>query len=582
MTLKLALPLALALIALTALSPLPAHSRPAESLPLWGPYLTAATETEIVINWKTAADTWGVVQFAPAEQFAQPGHAPDFVIDPLPRQLHQVKLAGLQPGERYRYRVWMLSPEASPESFTALPPADAGRWLQSHAAATPEFGFTTLGAASFRFVVYGDTQEQTPWFTQLERHKLVAGYIAQEADLAFVVHLGDFTYDAADLPGWDPFFAAARDLLANTPLFPVLGNHENNSPVYYETFGQPAYYSFASGAARFFVLDTTAQADYAAQRAWLERELASAVGQNFVFYHHPAYSSDARNYGGWELSRSQWEDLFVAARVRAVFSGHVHAYERYQVRGLNYFVAGTGGGALTELAPEPPPGSQNRLARTLGYARVTVTGDSATVEYLQVARISDDNRQVLEVYPFNTVFETVRLDPAAQPTPGAQPTLPARPAGEFKVSPVSLSLAVPRGGRQRFTVYIVSSHDAQIHIATEGLPFVVQPALLPVAGSEQPQKIELELLGSRAVAAGEYEGKLTFLRDLGDNVALGVKVKTTVTQTAGGLGFLDAHLPPGALPLIVAVVLVLAANLGALVAFRKYQARIRIKPKKDN
>ncbi len=545
----------------------------ASTEPPWGPYITGTTETDtVVVNWKTEAPTWGIVQYTTEAQHTLHGSYEHAVIDPALQQHHQVRLTDLQPATAYRYRVWLFDSDVSPDSFPAQAAgggADVEEWLRSHGAPTRDGSFKTLGERAFTFVVYGDTQEQDPWFTQLDRHKLVADYIAQEEDVSFVVHLGDFTYDADNAAGWDVFFEAAREMLANIPLYPVMGNHENNSPVYSEIFGMPQHYQFRSGEARFIVLDTNSRADFEAQRRWLQDAFSTNAKWNFVFYHHPAYSADARNYGGWELSRTHWEDIFAASGVNAVFSGHVHAYERYMARGLNYFVVGTGGGILSDLSPEMPANCQNRLAKTLGYARVAVNGDEATVDFIQVARISDDNRQVLEVYPFGSIFETVALEPIE----GQRPLRP--PQEDFKVSPVSLNIQVDRNGSHRFNMRMTSSQDAQIHVGTENLPFEVKPDTLQIQGAEQAQRVELELFGNEAIPNGEYEGKLTFLCDAGAQVALGVKVRTTVSQTGEEKWFSVAGRGlENNLYLVIALVVVLVANVGGYVAYRKYKARI--------
>jgi acid phosphatase type 7 len=361
--LKIAFILLLAVIVLIALFPESGKASKEEIQTVWGPYITGTTETEAVINWKTQGETWGIVQYATDELFTLHGRYDDFVIDPVPRQLHKVRLNGLERAVKYRYRIWILGSDVKQDSFLTQAAGETESWLRFHAADTPVFSFWTLGGESFSFAVYGDSQEQYPWFTQMDRHKLVADYIAREEDISFVVHLGDFTYDADDIPGWDHFFEAGREMLANNTIYPVKGNHENNSPLYNEIFAMPEYYSFRSDQARFYVLDTNSQADFDAQERWLQDEIRSASKWNFVFYHHPAYSSDSRNYGGWELSREYWEDILVDSGVSAVFSGHVHAYERYLVRGLNYFVVGSGGGTLADLNPEAPEGNQNRWQR---------------------------------------------------------------------------------------------------------------------------------------------------------------------------------------------------------------------------
>jgi predicted phosphodiesterase len=561
-------PLVLAVLVLVGLWA-PARVRASTDVvePLWGPYITGTTRTDTVLNWKTEDPTWGVVQYARAEQLTLHGSDDNFVVDPVRRQLHHVRLTGLQPAEKYRYRVWIVGSEVSPDALPSQDAGDVADWLHDHALGTREFGFTTLGRQSFTFVVYGDSQEQYPWFTQIDRHKLVADYIAREEGVSFVVHLGDLTYDADYVDGWDLFFEAGREMLANNTIYPVMGNHEKYSSVYDEIFGAPHHYSLQSGPARLLVLDTNDRADFEAQRHWLQDALSSPSKWDFVFFHHPTYTSDSRNYGGWALSREHWEGVLAGAGVTAVFNGHVHAYERYLVQGLNYFVVGTGGGALSDLSPQIPSGSQNRLERTLGYARVTVDIDEVTVDFIKVARVSDDNREVLEVYPFGTVFETVTLKPQE-----GHDRL-RDPEADFRVSPVSLNIEVDRGGSAHFDVRIRSSDDGQVQIDTEDLPFEVEPATLPIHGSEQAQTVELKLFGNEAIPNGEYEGKLTVLRDAGDNVALGVKVKTTVSQIGEGSQGLEGRLEDN-LYLVIAVVVVVAANIGGYVAYRRYKARL--------
>ncbi len=83
-------------------------------------------------------------------------------------------------------------------------------------------------SGSFDFIVYGDSQEQLPTFTQLERHKLVADRIAEEeTDITFVLHVGDTVGDPENPEEWNRFFAAGGGaMLANTTIYPITGNHE--------------------------------------------------------------------------------------------------------------------------------------------------------------------------------------------------------------------------------------------------------------------------------------------------------------------------------------------------------------------
>ncbi len=389
----------------------------AEFVPLWGPYITGTESGEVVINWKTPAPSRGILQYAPEIGEISGGDSAHFLVSDTFQQLHRVTITGLIPGMRYQYRVWELNPEADIESVLGADNLEPGEWLIDNGSPTPVFQFTAPGGESFTFAVYGDSQEQEAWFSQADRHRLVAEQVAEE-NPDFIVYLGDFIYDAENVAGWDAFFEATSTMLANTVLFTVMGNHEAYSPVYFANFNLPAYYRFTWGTAGFTVLDTNYRADYELQATWLADELSASKGREFVFYHHPAYTTDDRNYGGWQQPREYWEDIFVDNGVNAVFSGHVHAYERYKVRGIDFLVAGTGGGMLTELRPEYPPESQNRLEHTLGYLRVSVEKNAVTADFVQVAKITEDNRTIEEVYPAGSVFETFTI----QEQPGASET----------------------------------------------------------------------------------------------------------------------------------------------------------------
>jgi hypothetical protein len=367
-----------ALLLLTV--PAGAVVEPTQVVPLWGPYLTAASETSMTVNWRTENATTGSVFYATEEYFDSHGTYNN-VINDSERELHHVPLTELTPDTTYHYRLLIG------EEFTA------------------DHTFTTFGSDAFTFIVYGDTQEQLPSFTQLERHKLVADRIAAENDISFILHCGDLVGDVDNSEEWNRFFEVARSALAEIPIFPVLGNHEKNSTNYYNAFGVPEWYSFDCGNAHFAMLDsnlrTSVQAD------WLAEDLNNDATWKFAVFHHPPYSSSSSHWGGWLDLREAWEPVFVANGVNAVFNGHVHAYERCYENNIHYAVLGIGGGPSYMLAEEKIEGYRNSMENTLGYARVTVNGDKAFMEIIKVAEISGG--EVTYVYPPNTVFEKINL-----------------------------------------------------------------------------------------------------------------------------------------------------------------------------
>ncbi|KUG10028.1 cell surface protein [hydrocarbon metagenome] len=359
---------------------------------VWGPYLTLTSATGTTVNVKTDIPSLVTVAYATDTHYQEYGDYDMIATDGITAAFHRVALTGLEPGTLYHYRIVLDGALSDPFHFRTF----------------PESG-------PFTFVVYSDTQDQLPTFSQLERHKLVAGRIAEEEDLLFVIHCGDLVNNAANLSDWDRYFAAGAPMMANTTVYPALGNHEANHTNYYEIYGVPQWYSFDCARAHFSILDTNSGAwdRMPEQSAWLADDLAGASGSlwRFVAFHHPPYSSERNHFGGWENVRTEWEDEFMSYGVDAVFSGHVHAYERFLANGIHYLVVATGGGPSYNLESPRAPFSMNSLEYALAYAKVTLdpAWGIATIEIIRVADISSDLREVTTVYPAGTIFETVTL-----------------------------------------------------------------------------------------------------------------------------------------------------------------------------
>ena len=190
---------------------------------LWGPYLTGTSTTGTVVNVKTDIPTTMTVEYATDTYYTSHLGYDQDATDGASTQLHHVPLAGLSPDTLYHYRVVY----------------DGNATGDFHFRTFPENGPIT-------FVMYSDTQDQLPTFSQLERHKLVA----------FVLNSGDLVNNAANISDWDRYFAAGRVMMANATVYPALGNHDANDTHYYQAYGVPEYYSFDCGAAHIAVLDS--------------------------------------------------------------------------------------------------------------------------------------------------------------------------------------------------------------------------------------------------------------------------------------------------------------------------------------
>ncbi len=362
-----------------------------------GPYLTGTTVNETTVNWLAALPMGGMVSYASDAYYRETGRYEQEVPDDVDVSLHHVRITGLQADTCYHYMVTVGRETSGDLTFRTF----------------PESG-------PFTFIVYGDTQEQFPYFTQAERHALVAGRIAVgEPDALFVLHVGDMISVVEDGEEWDRFFAAGKSLFANTTIIPVLGNHEDNASVWYDAFGMPEWYSFDCGDAHFVVLDSNewATPHFDEETAWLRADLAAnqkyrknnPAARTFVAFHHPPYSSGARHPGGWMDLRDLWVPVFEEYGVDMVFNGHVHAYQRYVVNGVQYVVVAPAGGLLYNLTEEKAEGYAASAPHELGYVRVTVDEGGVSSVFVPVAAVSMDSRAVTEVFPVGTEFDPVHL-----------------------------------------------------------------------------------------------------------------------------------------------------------------------------
>jgi len=352
--------------------------------PLWGPYLTGTTSDSTIVSIKTDTASTVTVDYAPEAYYLANNSYNISATDSISAQLHHITLSRLEPGTTYHYQV-------------SWDGKSSGDW---HFTTFPESG-------SFTFIVYGDTQDELPNFSQNERHKLVADRIAQEEDVFFVINTGDLVNDGNDTANWDRYFAATRTMGAQMAVYPSHGNHDE-SALYYDIFKVSPYYSFDCANAHFTVLDTIdSQLD---QTDWLKNDLANEQDWKFVFCHYPIYTSDPNHFGGWENFKDDWEEIFIDKGVNAVWNGHIHAYERYLEDNIMYMVMGIGGGPYSTLSSTKYTGYQNSLERSLGYAKVTIDPDAGTakVQIIRVADISIDGKEVT-LLPKGTVYETFVL-----------------------------------------------------------------------------------------------------------------------------------------------------------------------------
>jgi predicted phosphodiesterase len=329
------------------------------------PYLQMATQTSMTVMWETNHPSLGRVRYGRDEATPSEASGPDATI-------HEIKLTDLEPETPYYYR----AESADTEGLKI-----ASELLSFQTANCPD--------TPFAFGVIGDTQFNP------RVSKILTDMLWMQRPNFFVI-AGDLVDTGPEKWQWtEQFFPGISPLASRVCLYPVIGNHEQNTKHYYDYMSLPEpeyYYQFTYGNADFFILDSNKECGPGSEQwNWLAAALeASDAVWKFVSYHHPSYSSDEDDYGDMWRGRSVYGEqrlrplsqLYDKHGVDIVWNGHIHSYERtwplkhdkvVEQDGTIYLVTGGGGGGL-EVAGPIKPYFQNNVKHGHHYCLVAVNG----------------------------------------------------------------------------------------------------------------------------------------------------------------------------------------------------------------
>ena len=372
----------------------------------WAPWVTKTTINSATINWRGESDGSGSIDYATSSYFDQHHSFEKTIASQVKVQYQHVQLNGLEPNTSYTYRV---RPSGNENAF-------GDRTFQTMPVSGP-----------FTFIVISDSQEGHN-YTEMKRFRYVAEAVAKEPNVLFILHGGDYAgHDSKDL--WGKFFQAGDEMIAKFAIFPTIGNHEyhNSSGVtptaadqYHCAFDLPLNYSFDCAGIRFIILDTpdpnnasgddphTSLALAQSQESWLRELLDNTMLGTFTIHHHPIW-----DYGRTTINSDlePWETLYHTYNISATFAGHTHNYQRYQVKGIPYFIVGNAGGRFSDLT-----GGNHSVwykfgqTRELGYLKVTVdpAHNTATAQEIFVAHVNeDDDDETPMVYDPPVIADTI-------------------------------------------------------------------------------------------------------------------------------------------------------------------------------
>jgi predicted phosphodiesterase len=317
------------------------------------PYLQFGSQTGIYILWETNMPATTKVEYGESQPLVKKASINQEVSLKGFRQMHEVSLTNLKPETNYFWRVLSIT--------------EKGDTLPSE---IYTFKTNVKDKSAYMFGLVGDTQlnHRTPW---------AWGKIAEKlwADRPnFVVHAGDVVEKGRRKSDWlQDFFPKGHILMSRVPVYTVLGNHEEDSPLYYQYMVAPPpeyYYTFTYGNTQFFMIDSNRDLkEGSEQYQWLEWELAKSTATwKMAIHHHPPYSSDSDDHGNTAYSLStlgvanvrNLVPLYEKYGLDFCLFGHTHLFERSWPiledrinikNGVTYINSGGAGGGLEAFAP---------------------------------------------------------------------------------------------------------------------------------------------------------------------------------------------------------------------------------------
>ncbi|MGB9596188.1 MAG: purple acid phosphatase family protein, partial [Candidatus Poribacteria bacterium] len=295
------------------------------------PYLQNVTKDSITIMWETNEPTIGTVNYGESKELGKS------LSDQSPQKIHEIKITGLDAGKLYYYQV-SYNDTKLPISFFKTSPPDMTK--------------------TFRLAVYGDSR------SNITNHSKVAKLIL-DSNPDLIINTGDLVTNGDVYEQWkNEFFMPLRDVIDHIPIYTCIGNHERNSPNYYNYLSLPnneSYYSFDYANAHFICLNTISELydESSPQYKWLIDDLEKNKDGKWiiVFFHSPLFR--AHRTRGIEPQRYVWQPIFDKYGVDIVLNGHDHNYTRiYPVgylsdkpkKGVQHIITGGGGAPLYDIA----------------------------------------------------------------------------------------------------------------------------------------------------------------------------------------------------------------------------------------
>lgn len=295
------------------------------------PFLQTKTKNSIYVCWHDTSTLTTKVNYGMTESLGTQIAGSSEIISGGYRW-HSVKLTGLQPDTKYFYKIITGSGNDNIYNFKTLPDDQS--------------------QGQIRFMLFSDSQYDSTATGRIVRK---AGAKARElygddiaSNINLIMHSGDIVNSGSTISSWtNEFFRPFKSLTPYIPFLSVAGNHEGESPNYYDYIKYDDISAFPSGHGcfekiwsyrmadvMFIGLNTNILGTYGqTQIEWLDSKLQeieddTSIDFVFVFHHHPPWSEIWGEGNTAYVSDEIIPVLKKYPKVIQLSYGHTHAYER--------------------------------------------------------------------------------------------------------------------------------------------------------------------------------------------------------------------------------------------------------------
>jgi hypothetical protein len=289
------------------------------------PYLQTPATDGMTISWHSQNTASSIIQYGTTTVLGQSATGSSEAVSS--DRWHTVVLSGLTSDTRYYYRCISGDDTSAMYHFRTLPQG--------------------LSQAKYlRILKVGDSQANAGDVSRLIADTIV--YKMRELygndwmdSVHLVIHSGDLVQNGTEIGRYgNEFFNPYSAISAYVPIMVSIGNHESESPYYYQyvkyeslTGNNEKYYTFNIGPCQFISLNTNGLYNNSTQTSWLQTQMnTSAVNPDiqivFVFNHQPAHSEMWPDGNTSYVENSVLPVLVNYPKMAMITWGHAHNYER--------------------------------------------------------------------------------------------------------------------------------------------------------------------------------------------------------------------------------------------------------------